>query len=131
MLKKRYDHVCPHTVILRRSCISLPIENCLSASCKLIRHEAQLKIRTDIQLDESVEYSVKISIVILYLDLAFLFIFMIDCHIICKKSVPSDVLESYFILYKLKLLKVFFRKSKSETACSDAEIHIVVKCNRV
>ena len=82
VLKKSHNHICPHLVILWRSCITLPVEDCLSTARQLIWHKAQLQIRTYLQIYKSVEYSVKISVVILNLDLALFLILMVDSHVI-------------------------------------------------
>lgn len=131
MLKECNYHICPKLVILRRSCISLPVEYCLCSACHLIRHEAKFKIRTDIKFDILIENSVKIGVVVLYLLNSVFLIFMINSHIITEESMSSDIFEADLILDKFKLTQIFFCECQSETSRSYTIINIVVERNAV
>ena len=127
MFKQSDDHICPHLVILRGSCVALPVENGLSAAGKLFGHETQFQIRTYAQFKELVEYAVDVGVVVLDLGHTVLLIFLINSHIVREQTVSSDVLEAYLLLYHFKLRKIFLSQRKTQPACAYAVIHIVIK----
>ena len=123
-------HICPKLIILWRCCISFPVENSLCTTCHCLWHKSKLKERTDTKLYIFIKNTVYICIVIFNLCDAVFFILMIDCYIICKKTMSSDIFETNLSLNKFKFIKILGCERKSKSSCTYTEINFIIESDR-
>ena len=118
----------PCVIACRRRHISLPVKHGLLSRSHLVRHEAKLQKRPDIQLQVAVHHKIQISKIIFRMLLpVFVRVLLIYGHIVGKQAVAADMGKSDLLLHQGQLLLVLLLQRQPHAACADAVIYFVVK----
>ena len=122
------DQIAPCLIVFRRRHISFPVKDRLLSGRHFIRHKSQFQKWFQAAFPIAVHHHIQISkIIFRSFYTGRILIFLIDRHIVRKKSVAADMAKADLVLHHPKLILIRLLQRKSHSSRSNAEINVIMK----